>query len=325
MKFILRDVSPNAAPDDKSKLSALPLSEAASSIVSLVHEIQGLLASECFTLHSDIPLKNECSPTQFPSLITEEKVNALKRMLLKANEALLSTNDLFSKFPIAIFGSLPSSIDTGKRLIASALDSLNQCKDAPPCHFETANTEFKAQFQNLFEQLISQLLIGVQGLKAVMDEDNEQSVYANILAYPNIVVLHNFYRKLFRLFKPRSIVQLLKDILKLIERAPQGDINQASAACTLLLESLSMFVQYEHALLWFFHAFMKFHRVACKATYILISLFGTLYTKGYCIPEQEAQQQEGAVQDNQSGTGLGEGEGRSEIKYCFTWFFVFLH
>lgn len=49
-----------------------------------------------------------------------------------------------------------------------------------------------------------------------------------------------------------------------------------------------------------------------KLCYILLGLFCSLYTKGFCMPEEEGETKT-KYEDDLEGIGLGEGEGKKDI------------
>eukprot|EP01119_Soliformovum_irregulare_P021700 TRINITY_DN7280_c0_g1_i1.p1 TRINITY_DN7280_c0_g1~~TRINITY_DN7280_c0_g1_i1.p1 ORF type:complete len:2005 (-),score=855.75 TRINITY_DN7280_c0_g1_i1:210-5924(-) len=50
--------------------------------------------------------------------------------------------------------------------------------------------------------------------------------------------------------------------------------------------------------------FIRFHRSLCKLEFVLLNVFTSLYTKGFCVPKESEEQEEGDMQTGASGVGL---------------------
>jgi midasin (ATPase involved in ribosome maturation) len=60
--------------------------------------------------------------------------------------------------------------------------------------------------------------------------------------------------------------------------------------------------------------FFQYHKSVCKLSYVLFNIFTTLYLQGFCTaPEEEEADPNTKLQDNVSGTGIGEGEGNKDV------------
>ena len=60
--------------------------------------------------------------------------------------------------------------------------------------------------------------------------------------------------------------------------------------------------------------YINFHKSSCKLESVLTALFLGLSTEGFCIPPEETEGEAGGgMMDDQSGTGMGAGEGKKDV------------
>ena len=60
--------------------------------------------------------------------------------------------------------------------------------------------------------------------------------------------------------------------------------------------------------------YINFHKSSCKLESVLTALFLGLSTEGFCIPPEETEGEAGGGRmDDQSGTGMGAGEGKKDV------------
>ncbi|KAJ3293693.1 AAA ATPase midasin [Borealophlyctis nickersoniae] len=61
--------------------------------------------------------------------------------------------------------------------------------------------------------------------------------------------------------------------------------------------------------------FVLHHRSSLKLTFVLANTFSELFKNGFCVPQNEKEQdeEEGGTEENVAGTGIGEGEGEKDV------------
>ncbi|CAG8487914.1 37837_t:CDS:10, partial [Gigaspora margarita] len=82
-----------------------------------------------------------------------------------------------------------------------------------------------------------------------------------------------------------------------------------------LLQRIFPFIQqYFMFVNGFMTNFILHNKSLCKLSLVLCNSFVTIFTKGFCMPETEMEDDEsGEIDDNAQGTGIGEGDGMKDV------------
>ncbi|CAG8447499.1 16137_t:CDS:10 [Dentiscutata erythropus] len=82
-----------------------------------------------------------------------------------------------------------------------------------------------------------------------------------------------------------------------------------------LLQRIFPFIQQYFMIVNGFMINFVFHNKSlCKLSLVLCNSFVTIFTKGFCMPETEIEDDEsGEIDDNAQGTGIGEGDGMKDV------------
>ncbi|KAI8371328.1 uncharacterized protein BYT42DRAFT_501247 [Radiomyces spectabilis] len=112
----------------------------------------------------------------------------------------------------------------------------------------------------------------------------------------------------------RRCVEILNLISPIMNKANEADASSVSREISRLLQQVYPFVQQymlvvQHTL----GEIVLHHKSMAKLTYALINSFSVIISKGFCMPEGAADEEEGDADGTATGTGIGEGEGTKDV------------
>jgi len=124
----------------------------------------------------------------------------------------------------------------------------------------------------------------------------------------NVVELQTYFDAIFD--NSRQLQSKLSTMLSEIRVETNRLSTEASIVFAKMISNLGSLVkQYAAVLERFLLDFVAFHKTTCKLEYVLLALFSTLYTQGFCGSKEE-EMQEGQPEEGVEGTGMGEGKVR---------------
>eukprot|EP00899_Mesostigma_viride_P010035 jgi/Mesvir1/19032/Mv12798-RA.1 len=99
---------------------------------------------------------------------------------------------------------------------------------------------------------------------------------------------------------------------------PQPHPDVASAVSTLLRRLVPSLAMLRRSLQVMLADYVLLHKATAKLCHVLVNLFATLATQGFCGPREQQRDGEGAggpgkFEDDVEGTGMGEGVGKTDV------------
>ncbi len=180
--------------------------------------------------------------------------------------------------------------------------------------------QFASSYLHVHQQIIAHVQLATQHVRTLTQDFGS--------AHPvtedeevHTVNIHNYYLSAFKTLSARfqEVMHELEELLHLtLEFSVSGQVEHQDMVlrvCTAMLHDVSSLLQHfcllmEHLIV----QFLGFHKAICKFTYILINVFTSLYSQGFCTPpEEEDAPTDTKFEDNAEGTGLGEGEGNKDV------------
>ncbi|KAJ3224894.1 AAA ATPase midasin [Clydaea vesicula] len=119
----------------------------------------------------------------------------------------------------------------------------------------------------------------------------------------------------------KSVIQLLRKISATISvKALSDSVENVAPHQPLFLDAIKIVIcclfpllyQYTQFFQHFMNGLSSYHRELCKLQFILCSTFTNIFQKGYCLPANSKEEEEGADEEAE-GTGFAEGQGEKDV------------
>eukprot|EP00698_Gefionella_okellyi_P011092 TRINITY_DN2908_c0_g3_i1.p1 TRINITY_DN2908_c0_g3~~TRINITY_DN2908_c0_g3_i1.p1 ORF type:complete len:2883 (+),score=867.28 TRINITY_DN2908_c0_g3_i1:749-8650(+) len=169
---------------------------------------------------------------------------------------------------------------------------------------------FVADFGTRLDRLVTSSLLGVQRITqcVVQVTDDEQTpvfkVHNALVALTKELGLAAFNEQ-FR--------SLIGDLISVRDSCTPKDFDAVNACTALLLRYRALLRQYCIAVQQALTTVIALHKSTCKFHYVLLNLFISLVTVGFCRPPEEQESKEGDQVDHKEGTGMGDGQGDKDV------------
>ncbi|KAJ3255785.1 hypothetical protein HK103_006043 [Boothiomyces macroporosus] len=242
--------------------------------------------------------------TPLPTLPIRNLVSKIQRSVSKCTEIIETS---ISQYPNYRFILSP---------LMEFLNSSNQLL------LPTDNTSCSNTLQDCLKELdacIEKTLLVIQRLRVKKEDVNPEENEENELGWKSKQLATSHAEILSSV--PANNIALLGDTLKNSCDTWSKfltNINGDSTERKFLLLQLQRFYPLVHqCILMTFYRLQElvlFHKSVVKFQYILSNTFYGLLKDGFCIPKDEDQNEdEGDLQDNVEGMGIGEGEGKKDV------------
>jgi midasin len=183
------------------------------------------------------------------------------------------------------------------------------------------NNEYSCSDVELYESVlghcIENMLVSFQHFKrrSYKKLDDVVNDVENILNI-NAEALLSTHDDLVTPFTSSSLRKLASEMIKLVSISANlpklSADDQMNLECQLkglqlLLAQLNLLVMYR------LYQFILFHKTMLKFTYILGNTFYAVIKNGFCVPVEEDEDNDCTTEENVSGIGIGEGDGKKDI------------
>ncbi|CAG8555969.1 630_t:CDS:2, partial [Paraglomus occultum] len=171
---------------------------------------------------------------------------------------------------------------------------------------------------------IDGILVAIQELRksAQLKHSNDQlavSVDEPQMADGHLRQEHNHFLEAFKELNPGNIFKKSERVYEFLDIVMNNKEWFRSSTCrelvVRLLQRVYPFVhQYVLIMQYKLLCNLAHHKSVCKLTYVLVSSFTVIFSRGFCTPNMETEvTEEGDTEKNVQGTGIGEGEGTKDV------------
>lgn len=176
--------------------------------------------------------------------------------------------------------------------------------------------------RNNIEGLVQSTLLWVQGVDAASKpimvkrevvaegEDEEEEAEGTMETYEAAVGGALNPKRLERIV--HAIQEVVRNLKMIVDEANASDVSKFVVTRVSSLAPLLGLLR--SAVRTVLRDYISFHKSSCKLESVLTALFLGLSAEGFCVPPEETEGEAGGgMMDDQSGTGIGAGEGKKDV------------
>ena len=253
----------------------------------------------------------------------------LKRLRLVLAEAQSEVENKLQNSDIALHGA---NATPGWDFLRSIVDAdvmrLEKDFNAGVCHEAEIQSDRVSISERLsalrenIEGLVQCTLLWVQGVDAASKpimvkreivaegEDEEEEAEGTMETYEAAAGGALNPKRLERIV--HSMQEVVRDVKTIVDEATESNVSKFAVARVGSLAPLLGLLR--SAVRTVLREYINFHKSSCKLESVLTALFLGLSTEGFCIPPEETEGEAGGgMMDDQSGTGMGAGEGKKDV------------
>ncbi|KAG0168625.1 AAA ATPase midasin [Apophysomyces sp. BC1034] len=171
--------------------------------------------------------------------------------------------------------------------------------------------------------LIDAILVSIQDLKKTkslaepavnqVDEQDESEENDEDMPENYIRVQHSEQFSSMNALHMDVIMKRAVEALTLCHTLTANSETNSTEASRLLQQTYPFLQQYMLVVQHTLSHILLHHKAIAKLTYALINSFTIIISKGFCMPEGAADEEEGDADGTATGTGIGEGEGAKDV------------
>ncbi|EQC37386.1 hypothetical protein SDRG_04990 [Saprolegnia diclina VS20] len=160
-----------------------------------------------------------------------------------------------------------------------------------------------------FNTVVESILLSIQQACSLFETSNDDKVDLD-----SMVVCHQHLAKLVGQSQVHKIPAQLLSLLSHLHASSSADVAPCLRWVQSLVPALSALVQWHYQLL---ADVIYVHKSMSKAEFVIVRVFRTLLSNGFCkAPEEKEDDSTGGqfnFEDDVEGTGMGEGDGKKDV------------